>query len=140
LKRRFLLASHGRLADGMHESVKIIIGKQDNISTLCAYISSEKNLSQQVKEVINNLEDGEELIVITDIFGGSVNNEFMKYINYENLHIISSMCLPLVIELITSQEESTEKLIEETIKNTQENIRYCNKTFHTAKSIRDEEF
>lgn len=140
MKRKFLLASHGRLADGMQESVKMIIGEQGIMSTFCAYVNNKKNVKEQVKEVIENLKNDEELIVITDIFGGSVNNEFMKYINTKNLYIISGMCLPLVIELLTSQEEYTEKLIEETIKDTRANIKYCNKTFDKIELMKDEEF
>ncbi len=47
-----------------------------------------------MKEIIDALCDDEELIVTTDIFGGSVNNEFMKYLSKSNIHLIAGVNLP----------------------------------------------
>lgn len=140
MRRKFLLASHGKLSEGMYDSVKFIIGDQDNISILCAYVNNKKSIQEQIKEVVHELKKDEELIVVTDIFGGSVNNEFMKYINNKNLYIISGMCLPLVIKLLITEEEDTDKLIESAIEEVKKSIKYCNKTFVGARTIKDEEF
>lgn len=124
----------------MHESVRMILGNYENISTLCAYVNNKDNTKEQIKKIVENINPEDELLVITDIFGGSVNNEFMKYINKENLYLISGLCLPLIIELVTSEEKDIGKLIEATITSTKESIKYCNKTFNKANSIEDDEF
>lgn len=140
IMRKFLLASHGTFARGLYNSVQIILGSKENISALCAYVDKEFDLKKQVKDVIDNILPEDELIVLTDIFGGSVNNEFMKYADKHKIHLICGMNLPLIIELITSENSDTKMLIDEVVKASRESIKYCNKTLNAAKNIEDEEF
>ena len=71
--------------------------------------------------------DDEELIVTTDIFGGSVNNEFMKYLTRPNIHLIAGVNLPLLFELIMNLEsENTVQMIENAVQNAREQLQYCN--------------
>ncbi|OPJ60398.1 PTS sugar transporter subunit IIA [Clostridium oryzae] len=136
---KFLLASHGSLADGIYSSVKIIMGEQSNISTLCAYMEEDFDLKKEVAKVINELASEDKLIVITDVFGGSVNNEFMTNLNKNNIYLISGMNLPLVIELIADQgNDDIDSLINNALKSSKESIRYCNRVINSVQA--DEEF
>lgn len=138
---KFVLASHGKFAEGIYDSVKIIMGEQKNITVLCAYIDERSDLKKQVLSIINGLSPEDKLIVITDIFGGSVNNEFMSHVNKRNIHIVAGLNLPLLLELISRQEEAdTVKMIEESLRNSKEYIQYCNKTLSLGSKVKDEEF
>ncbi len=72
-------ASHGSFANGLLNSVELILGKQPDIHTLCAYVEEEVDLTQQVEALVARFPAQDELIVITDIFAGSVNNEFVRF-------------------------------------------------------------
>lgn len=72
-------ASHGTFANGLLNSVELILGKQPDIYTLCAYVEEEADLTQQVETLLARFPTQDELIVITDIFAGSVNNEFVRF-------------------------------------------------------------
>lgn len=136
---KFLLASHGDLADGINSSLQIIIGKQDNVSTLCAYKEENYDLKEEVVKIISDLSFEDELIIITDLFGGSINNEFMSNIGKKKFHLIAGLNLPLVIELIVNQnQKDIETLIESSLINSKESIKYCNKLLNTVE--KDEEF
>jgi fructoselysine and glucoselysine-specific PTS system IIA component len=138
---RFVLASHGTFANGIYNALKIIMGEQQNISTLCAYVDEKADLKKQVSSIIDELSIEDELIVITDIFGGSVNNEFMNYTSRENIHLIAGLNLPLLIELVSrQQEENIPSLINEVLKCSRDSIQYCNSTLKLSSKIRDEEF
>lgn len=124
---KLLLASHGDLADGICSSLKIIMGEQGNIRTLCAYTKEEFDLRSEVWEILNDLSYEDKLIVVTDIFGGSVNNEFMNNLNRNNLYLIAGLNLPLVIELATiSDEDNIEEQIKSALENSKNSIQYCN--------------
>lgn len=124
---RLLLASHGKLAEGIYSSLKIIMGEQNNIETLCAYMEEEFNLKKEISDRLNDLSDEDKLIVVTDIFGGSVNNEFMNNLNRKNLYLIAGLNLPLVMELINiSDENDIEEEIMEALENSKKSIQYCN--------------
>lgn len=136
---KFLLASHGNLADGMYSSVKIIMGEQNNISTLCAYLKENFDLKKEVSKIISGLSCEDKLIVVTDVFGGSVNNEFMANLKNKNIYLISGLNLPLVIELITNQDnDDIDSLINNALENSKDSICYCNKVINSVQA--DEEF
>ena len=77
---RLVLASHGRLAEGMKNSAQFIAGKTAEIYTICAYLEDKVTLESQIDELFSRFADTDEIIVATDIFGGSVNNEFLARI------------------------------------------------------------
>lgn len=124
--RNFLLASHGRFAEGIYDSLKKIIGKQSNVFTFCAYVDDNFDIKKQVKDIIDSKSEEEELIIITDIYGGSINNEFMNYLSLSNIYLVAGLNLPLAIEMILSQEEDTEKMINIALKTSKESIKFCN--------------
>ena len=124
---KILLASHGDLADGIYSSLKIIMGSQNNINTLCAYKEEEFDLNKEVSNIISKLSDEDKLIIVTDIYGGSVNNEFMNYLNKDNIHLISGLNLPLIMELLSIKDEDNIKdMINTAIENSKDTIKYCN--------------
>jgi len=127
---KYIFASHGTLAKGILSSVELILGRQSNVETLCAYLSEDFNLSLEVNRLLDSFSEEDEVIVLTDIFGGSVNNEFIQYIGQKNIHLISGMNLPLVIDLIVTLDENKEEnlaiQIDSIIKNSLANIKYCN--------------
>ncbi|HGF7712572.1 TPA: PTS sugar transporter subunit IIA, partial [Enterococcus faecium] len=81
-----------------------------------------------------------ELIVVTDIFGGSVNNEFLNYIYTPNFYLIAGMNLPLLIELITQLEfaDSILEMIKQALTNSTTTIQFCNETIQ--KETEEEKF
>jgi fructoselysine/glucoselysine PTS system EIIA component len=138
--RYLLLASHGRLAEGMFHSVEMITGKQENVWTLCAYVEEKVSIQTQISELQTSLGEDDELIVVTDIFGGSVNNEFMNLVEDERIHVIAGLNLPLVIELVTMKdiEKDLLKLIKSALTNAKGSIKYCNSEIYIE--TEDEEF
>lgn len=123
--RRYIIASHGRFAQGIYESVEMILGKQTNVEIINCYIDGT-DIKQLIKEKMDSIPEGEDVIIATDIFGGSVNNEFMKYIDRKNVHVLTGMNLPLLVQLFLSQKEDTKEMIEELIHNSGTIPKYCN--------------
>lgn len=101
--KKILIASHGSLAKGMFSSLNIIIGKVDNIETLCGYLDADFNLEHSIETIMEAQDfDKEELIVCTDMVGGSVNNGFIKFLGKYPFHLVSNVNLPFLIDLILS--------------------------------------
>ncbi len=138
--RYLLFASHGKLAEGILHSVEMITGKQENVWTISAYVDEEKDLHSQISDVINKLGKEDELIVVSDIFGGSVNNEFMNLLGDKRIHLIAGLNLPLVIELVSmrNMETDTLRLIKTALSNSKNSIKYCNLEIEI--DTEDEEF
>jgi fructoselysine/glucoselysine PTS system EIIA component len=95
-----VLASHSNLAKGMFDTVSLIMGKQKVLHYITAYMKDNVNFSDQLKETVKNLPDSQ-IIFASDVLGGSVNNELVKFTAKQpNYFLVSGMNLPFVLELI----------------------------------------
>ncbi|MDD3173659.1 MAG: PTS sugar transporter [Herbinix sp.] len=129
MKKNFILASHGSMAKGVYEAAEIITGGKENVSIYCAYTDGkENNVAEEVEELLKKIPKNEEIIVMTDLYGGSVNTAFVKQVDNYNLHLIAGMNLPLVLLMLENNEDDTVKMIESGIHWAAENVKYCNKT------------
>lgn len=125
--RRLVLASHGKLSEGMKNSVQYIIGKSTEIFTICAYVETDVLLEKQIDALFEQFAETDEIIVVTDIFGGSVNNEFIRRLDTRNFWLISGMTLPLVIQLaMILEEDNIREKIEEAVESGREMLCFCN--------------
>ena len=78
MKTKIIIASHGRFAEGIMDSLKMIAGEQDHVEPLCAYIDRSVDYSARIRQLVADHDyEKQALLVITDLLGGSVNNEFM---------------------------------------------------------------
>lgn len=137
---KIMLASHGNLAAGMLSSAEMIFGKQENISVICAYLDGEDDISPRIKKFMDSMSPDDSWLIFTDIFGGSVNNEFVKYISNPQIRIVAGMNLPLVITAMSIADDKNnalevEKELEEIADST---INFCSKA--SMNQTEDDEF
>ena len=125
--RKILLASHACLASGMKSSVEMVTGPQEHLSAVCAYTEETPDFKGHLETVIRDLKPEDELVIVTDVLGGSVNNEASQFKNLANVHVIAGMNLALVLSLVISTEPDTSKLIEESIHAAKEQMMYMNR-------------
>ncbi|WP_407536965.1 PTS sugar transporter subunit IIA [Cetobacterium somerae] len=138
---QFIVATHGKFAEGIKTSIELIIGNIDNLEILNCYMTQNFNLKEEVEFILKKYPK-EELVVLTDIFGGSVNNEFLENIsNYKNLNIVSGVNLPLILTLIEKQNDydNPKELIRESIEECSNSLIYCNDELE-KKIEEDQEF
>lgn len=106
-----LLASHGSLAEGMITAMDMILGKNH---TARGYgLDTYENPDQIAAEIEKVMaENPDTYLLLTDIKGGSVYNELLKFGTKKNVYILSGMNLPLCLELalLEDQEQLTEKI------------------------------
>ncbi|BAO07990.1 PTS system, fructoselysine/glucoselysine-specific IIA component [Enterococcus sp. AZ045] len=134
-----ILASHGRFASGILHSLELICGKKQSVFAIDCYVEETFDLTTTVDTLMQTYKHSE-VIVITDIFGGSVNNEFLRYIQQPNFYLITGLNLPLLIELTTQFQRggAISETIHQTLANSKEMIQFCNDSI--AKEIEEEEF
>lgn len=97
---KILICSHGSLSSGLLNSLKIIVGNVKNIDALTFYENQDgvedlKKLEEYFKSNVEN-----NIIVMTDLFGGSVNQEIIKLSSkYNNIRIVTGVNFPLLLDL-----------------------------------------
>ena len=137
---QFLLASHGSLARAMKETAAFLLGTNENVHCLCAYVDeASMNLEQMGGEWAAGRKTEEHWTVITDIFGGSVNNEFMKYAGDPGVNLVAGMSLPLVIGLLNQPGQVGPDAIRAVLAQVRSSIAYCNDMME-KQDMEDEDF
>ena len=119
--RKLLVATHGRFASGIMETFKLIMGENEDISEISAYVEPGFDMQKEAEKKLN---EEDELIIVADIMGGSIANTFSSYIQSEKIHIITGLNLPLLIGLAQdlASDVSTDELIENAIQMGREGI------------------
>lgn len=100
--RRFVTASHHLLAHGLKDTLSFLTSK-DNITDISAYMD-DSDLSDQIRRLFASFDDGDEIVIMTDMLGGSVNQEFCSYIS-ERCHLICGINLPCALSLVLQPED-----------------------------------
>lgn len=100
--RKIIIVSHDRFAEGIRSTLEMIMGSQKNVISLCAYTEEQINFKAKIKEIIENKADEDEIILCTDIFGGSVNNELMEFTEIKDVHLVAGINVSFLIQLTVS--------------------------------------
>jgi fructoselysine and glucoselysine-specific PTS system IIA component len=133
--RRFLIAGHGKFASGLKTALDIITGETDRVWVIDAYVEENKSIEGEVNELTAQLNAGDDLIVFTDLMGGSITNQIVRTVDMNRVHVISGTNFPLVIDLVLSDPDTpTGEAIESALAIAREQLVYVNKILnnHTA--------
>lgn len=127
--KKIVIASHSYLAEGMKKTVEFILGERQNISVMTAYIEEDFEIEEEIEKLFTELSDGDELIVVVDILGGSVSNAFAQFLIKEKFYLVSGMNLPLLLELITHLDGDTTLAIQKGIEAGKSGVQLVNELF-----------
>lgn len=120
---KILICSHGELAKGMVNSLEIIMGHQDKIDYLTFFANGINNLAE-IKKYLANINSKDKLIILTDVFGGSVNQEVIKNtVDKDNVFVISGFNFPLLLELACKlNDDISEKELNDCVEKSKNQI------------------
>lgn len=138
--RQFIIASHAHFAAGINESVSLLSGERDNVRTLSMYVDGNNDLAAAAAKMLDETPEGDDLIVCTDLFGGSVNNEFTSIVQRRpNTYLVTNMNLPLLIQLLFAEEgRDTAEVIREICAADDTRVKFVNDLIEDTED--DEEF
>ncbi len=125
-----LIVSHGNFGKELLKSSEMIIGKIQNVECISFNLGDKftdlcKEVEESIKKVGNN-----DLIVFTDMYGGSTFNAVDKMMKSSNFYHISGVNLPLFMDIALNKDSySMDEIIEKIIKNGKKSIVFVNDKF-----------
>lgn len=136
--RHYIIASHHKLAYGLKETLVFLTSISKNLHEISAYVDSSVSIDKQIYNVFSNISEEDEVIIMSDMQGGSVNQKFYPFIN-DNVHLISGINLPLALSLFLLPDDNkiTKNQIEELVEEAKQQIVYINE-FQSIPSEEDE--
>lgn len=136
---KVIIASHHKLADGMGDTLKYLVPSLTDIETISAYLDNEP-IDSVVEAALGHCQDTEDVVVFTDLLGGSVNQEFVRQLK-PNVHVIAGMNLPIIMTLLLQLENQplSEELITQSIEEAKNQIIYVNQFLKESVDDLDED-
>ena len=119
---KILVIGHGRFAEGVKSAAQIIVGDLSEVTFMNTYVDDIDFHVELDKYFSNNTN----ILVLTDLFGGSVNQAIMQYITKENIESITGVNIPLVLEILLSNITGKNLDIREIVSNAKEQIMFVN--------------
>lgn len=126
-EKKIIIATHGELAKGFVSALSIIVGNTEKIEIICGYLTADFNLSKEIENMMKTIDfQTTDVIVCTDLMGGSVNNEFVKYLGQYPFHLITNINLAFLVDLLlTASQVTCEQLIEK-VQDEMVSVKYVN--------------
>ena len=132
--KKFLFATHGTLATGMKSTLELLIGNTADITCLTAYVNPEDNVDEQLKVYFSEVSDEDQVIVCTDLMGGSVNQKVVPYAQKAGFN------LPLILELAMNEDKVTKEELLDSIEESRKNMMLVQVEIPEGKKEDEEEF
>jgi len=106
-----VVVTHGRLAEELIAALEHVVGPQVNIAAVC--IGPDDDMEQRRTQILDRVaaaEEGNGVILLTDMFGGTPSNLAISIMDKANVEVIAGVNLPMLIKLASVRQ--TESLDE----------------------------
>lgn len=94
-----VIVTHGKLANELILAMEHIVGKQDNVESVC--ISPNDDIEMKRKEVLEKAkatDTGDGVVLFTDMFGGTPSNLAISIIGNDHTEAIAGVNLPMLVK------------------------------------------
>jgi len=101
-----VLVTHGKLAEEFRNALEHVVGPQKLLETVS--IGPEDDMDQRrmdIIEAVSRAEDGQGVIILTDMFGGTPSNLSISVMDGGRIEVIAGVNLPMLIKLASVRAE-----------------------------------
>lgn len=126
-EKKIVIATHGELAKGFVSALNIIVGDTEKIETICGYMSADFNLAAEIEKIMAKIDfEKTDVIVCTDMMGGSVNNELIKCLSIYPFQLVTNINLAFLVDLLLSPGEMNEQVLNNKVSDEMVTVKYVN--------------
>mgnify|MGYP003296023570 CR=1 FL=1 len=95
-----VLVTHGRLAVEFITALQHVVGPQEAIESICIEADDDMEARRSdIAEAIARVSDGNGVIILTDLFGGTPSNLAISLMKSNDIEVIAGVNLPMLIRL-----------------------------------------
>lgn len=123
---QFIIATHSYLANGYQSSLKFFDSSVNNVQFINAYVDEQTNFTDELSQMLDQMPN-EQVVILTDMPGGSVNREAVNLIKKYHCQVISGINLALVLELVLNADQTlSDETIRLAVSQAQKQLIYVN--------------
>ncbi|MEG0077093.1 PTS sugar transporter subunit IIA [Anaerorhabdus sp.] len=132
--KKILVITHGTFAEGIKESVNVIMGDNSMIDTYCVTVSSSpEEVKQSISDYMSQIEKHIPVLVLTDIPAGSTTACSAPLLaEYPNMHLVSGLNLGMMLAFAMQaiEEGDIDENIRNVIDDAKNTMLYINDVFN----------
>ena len=106
-----LILTHGGLARELLAAAQIISGRLSGFEALSLdWNDTFEEAKAKVRAAIDRLEDGQGVLILTDMYGGTPSNVAVTFLQPGKVEVLTGVNLPMVLRLACQQTEEPTNL------------------------------
>jgi PTS system mannose-specific IIA component len=95
-----LIVSHGRLAEAFISSVQLLVGNLHKIRGISIWPKDkEKDVGDRIRKGIKEVDDGDGVVILTDVLGGAPTYLSLSIIERERVEVVTGVNMPMLLTL-----------------------------------------
>ena len=118
-----VVATHGRLAEELLRTAEQVVGPLPRVKAV-GVVAEQPDSEGLVSRAIDEMEQGQGVLVLTDLFGGSPTNLCLGCLSSRHVEVITGVNLPMLLKLSSMRKDSVtlESLARDIAQMAQESI------------------
>jgi mannose PTS system EIIA component len=123
-----LIVSHGAIGRSLLESARHILGDSPPlVATLGVSRDDDPDdLHLRARRLIKQLDAGDGVLVLTDIFGATPGNVIARLLEDGRIEGVSGISLPMLLRVLTSRQGSLRECVERAMSGGAEGVVHMN--------------
>jgi mannose PTS system EIIA component len=102
-----VIVTHGHLADAFLAACEHVLGPQRQMAAIAIGPEDDMGMRRRdILDVVKSVDDGEGVIILTDMFGGTPSNLAISVMNETRVEVIAGVNLPMLIKLAVERERA----------------------------------
>lgn len=125
--KKILIAAHGHFASGVKSTLELIFGDQKDITAIDCYVDDIRP-KVKIEQYLDTLDKGDELIICTDIVGGSVNQLMVPYLSRPGTLLVSGINVAFMVELALAPAMPDQEALKDMMERAKNQLVLVNET------------
>jgi len=102
-----VLVTHGLVAQEFVAATEHVVGPQQNMQAICIGPDDDmEKRRQEILDAVSAVDDGDGVILLTDMFGGTPSNLAISIMDKAKVEVIAGINLPMLIKLASVRKDS----------------------------------
>ncbi len=103
-----LIVTHHQLAEALLSACDLIVGRMEKLKAVSLDPNAPPEESRrQIDEAFAQLNNGEGVLILTDMFGGTPSNLSLSFLKDGEVEVVTGVNLPMLIKLYSLRNNNT---------------------------------
>jgi PTS system ascorbate-specific IIA component len=123
-----LIVTHGEIGTSLLDSAaQILGGRPSQVATLSVWRQDDPDdLVLRARELMEQLDAGDGVLILTDIFGATPGNVVSKLLQDGKVEGVSGVSLPMLLRVVTSRDGSLSAAVQRALSGGTEGLVHMN--------------